>query len=69
MLRLKAPVGGRVPQSRADLEGFSGPDLCGALRLKLLALEEDARNQKNGMFAGRRWFYLFNDRLPSIFSR
>lgn len=50
----------------SDFTGLSSADLCAAIRLKLLAREEAARNQKSGMLDGLRWFYLFNDRLPTI---
>jgi hypothetical protein len=66
VLSLRAKAGGRVPKSSQDLKGLSSADLCVAIRLRLLALEEAARNRKNGMKAGVRWFYLFNERLPTI---
>jgi len=44
----------------------SAGDLCGALRLYLLALEESARAPATGMASGLRWLYLFNDRPPTV---
>ena len=44
----------------------SANELCEAIRLYLLALEEHARNGPNGMMNGVRWLYLFPDRTPSI---
>ena len=66
VLRLKAPVGGRIPKEHKDFDGFSSSDLCTAVRMKLLALEAASRNRKTGMLDGLRWFYLFNDRLPTV---
>jgi hypothetical protein len=40
--------------------------MCDALRLHLLALEENARAPANGMTSGLRWLYLFNDRPPTV---
>lgn len=65
-LSLRAAVGGRVPRDAAALAGFSSADLCVAIRLKLLALEEASRGRKTGMLDGPRWFYLFNDPLPTV---
>lgn len=65
-LRLKAPAAGRAPKTKADLGGLSSADLCAAIRARLMALEEASRNRKTGMLDGVRWFYLFNDRLPTI---
>ena len=44
----------------------SAGELCSALRLYLLALEEDARAPAAGMTSGLRWLYLFNDRPPTV---
>ena len=44
----------------------SAGEMCDALRLHLLALEEDARAPANGMTSGLRWLYLFNDRPPTV---
>lgn len=44
----------------------SAGEMCDALRLHLLALEEDARAPVNGMSSGLRWLYLFNDRPPTV---
>lgn len=44
----------------------SANEMCDALRLHLLALEEHARAPVNGMTDGLRWLYLFNDRPPTI---
>jgi len=63
-LRLQAFTKGQLPE--ATLKGYSGTDLCEAIRLKLLALEEASRGHKEGMQNGVRWFYLFNDRLPTV---
>lgn len=44
----------------------SAGEMCDALRLHLLALEENARAPANGMTSGLRWLYLFNDRPPTV---
>lgn len=44
----------------------SAAELCGAIRLHLLALEENSRSPSNGMAEGTRWLYLFPDRPPTI---
>jgi hypothetical protein len=44
----------------------SAGEMCDALRLHLLALEENARAPANGMASGLRWLYLFNDRPPTV---
>jgi hypothetical protein len=44
----------------------SANELCEAIRLYLLALEEHSRNGPNGMMNGVRWLYLFPDRIPSV---
>lgn len=41
-------------------------NLCLAVKLYMLALEEAYRNTPNGMRDGIRWVYLFHDILPSI---
>ena len=66
VLRLETLVGGGNPKTNADLKGSSSADLCGIIQRKLLALEETSRNQKEGMQNGIRWFYLFNDHLPTV---
>ena len=43
-------------------------DLCAAIKLRLLQLEEHARSRPNGMAQGLRWLYLFHDRAPSVFA-
>ena len=40
--------------------------LCQKIQKKLLDLELRARRKKNGMVDGERWFYLFNEALPTI---
>ncbi len=44
----------------------SAGELCSAIRLQLLALEEHARAPANGMVSGLRWVYLFSERPPSV---
>ncbi len=44
----------------------STSDLCAAIKLRLLRLEEHARRPPSGMAQGLRWLYLFHDRAPSI---
>jgi hypothetical protein len=44
----------------------SAAELCGAIRLHLLALEEHARAPSSGMSEGLRWLYIFPDRPPTI---
>ena len=44
----------------------SANELCHAIRLYLLALEEYARAPANGMTEGIRWLYLFNDVPPTM---
>ena len=52
---------------RAALKRYpSAAELCDAIRLHLLALEEAARAPADGMTAGLRWLYLFHDRPPSV---
>ncbi len=66
-VRLKVPAGGgRPPKNAADLAGLNSAEICAGIRRRLLALEEAARARKNGMLDGTRWFYLFNDRLPTV---
>lgn len=64
-LRLKARPGGKPAHTKADLRPFSSAELCLAVRQKLLAQEEISR-RKNGMLNGLRWFYLFNESLPTV---
>jgi hypothetical protein len=58
-LRLKA-------LRQGELDGLSNADICAEIRADLLKREEESRNRKNGMRDGARWFYLFNDRLPTV---
>jgi len=44
----------------------SANEMCDALRLHLLALEEHARAPVAGMADGLRWVYLFSDRAPTV---
>lgn len=44
----------------------SAGELCAAVRLQLLALEEHARAPADGMTNGLRWIYLFSERSPTI---
>ena len=46
----------------------SASELCDAVRLYILALEEKSRNESSGMLNGLRWLYLFSDKAPSIAS-
>lgn len=48
-----------------DLE-LNSCGICKKIMYDLLKRERDVRNTKNGMFNGTRWFYLFNDVMPSI---
>lgn len=65
--RLQAEVvNKRRPRTAHGLAGLNTADLCAAIRAQLLAREEAVRNQPGGMFDGLRWFYLFNERLPSV---
>ena len=43
--------------------------LCADIQRKLLGEEEAARAAENGLEAGLRWCYLFNDPLPSLTRR
>jgi len=45
---------------------LSSLSLCRAISSHLLDLEEKSRNSKNGMKSGKRWFYLFNEKIPII---
>jgi hypothetical protein len=57
--------GHQLPE-KTPADSLTGAELCTAIRLRLLALEEDARRPVTGMAEGLRWFYLFNDRLPTV---
>ena len=46
----------------------SASDMCDAIRLYLLALEERSRRGASGMADGLRWLYLFADKPPSVAS-
>ena len=46
----------------------SAGELCDAIRLHLLALEEIARSASGGLTDGTRWVYLFPDRPPNVAS-
>lgn len=50
----------------SELAGRSCAELCAAVWANLLDREVASRNQKTGMLDGTRWFYLFNDRLPTV---
>jgi hypothetical protein len=58
-LRLKA-------LEKGELAGLSSAEICAEVRANLLEREEAARNRTTGMLDGTRWFYLFNDRLPTV---
>ena len=65
--RPPAAIGYAAQHDRAAQKKLpSAPEMCDALRLHLLALEENARAPENGMAEGLRWLYLFNDRPPTI---
>lgn len=49
-----------------NLTKISAIKLCLLIRNNLLQKEMEARNQPNGMQDGIRWFYLFNDKMPSL---
>lgn len=66
VLRLSARPGGKPARTKSDLRPFSSADLCLAVRQRLLAQEEISRRRKTGMLNGPRWFYLFNENLPTI---
>jgi hypothetical protein len=64
---LQARLGYAALFDRAAHKRFpSAGEMCDALRLHLLALEEHARAPANGMTDGLRFLYLFNDRPPTI---
>lgn len=44
----------------------STTDICDALKLHLLAMEEYSRRSKNGMLNSTRWMYLLGDTMPSM---
>jgi hypothetical protein len=55
---------------RAAAKRFpSAGELCDAIRLHLLELEERARAAPDGMARGARWVYLFADRAPNVASK
>lgn len=41
-------------------------ELCGLIKIQLLALEEHERARAKGMSNGLRWLYLFNDNPPDV---
>ncbi|GFR88926.1 BA71V-D1133L (G10L) protein [Elysia marginata] len=47
-------------------QGGRSMDICAEVRANLLEREEASRQKKLGMLGGTRWFYLFNDRLPTV---
>jgi hypothetical protein len=57
--------GGYAPREPLG-RGAPAGDLCRALQLCLLALEEGARAGPAGMANGLRYLYLFNDAPPSV---
>jgi hypothetical protein len=64
---LSANLSYAAQYDRAARKRFpSATELCGAIRLHLLALEEHARAPADGMAEGMRWLYLFPDRPPTI---
>jgi len=65
--RLFSKLGYAARYDRAARKRFpSATELCGTICLHLLALEEAARAPADGMTAGLRWLYLFNDQPPSV---
>lgn len=56
-----------VKKDTASFKRFpSANELCTTLKTYLLALEENARSESDGMSKGLRWLYLFNDTLPVL---
>ncbi len=55
-----------APKRVFDPGRATAADLCAAIKLRLLRLEEHARRPPNGMAQGLRWLYLFHDRAPSV---
>lgn len=53
-------------KSMSSLKELSSSHLCGLIRNSLLQEEEGARSTRAGMKTGTRWFYLFNETLPTI---
>ena len=47
----------------------SANEMCDAICLHLLALEENSRSPVSGMTNGIRWMYLFNDEPPTLSQR
>jgi len=52
--------------TRAEARGATSGELCDRILARLLEREEEARNGKNGMLEGVRWFYLLDERTPSL---
>ena len=51
---------------RPEVHGLGSAELCARIRDRLLTLEETARDGPDGMASGTRWFYLFNEKMPTV---
>jgi len=53
-------------RARGALRALGSGELCALVLCTLLRAEEKARGGRDGMRAGVRWFYLFNETLPTV---